>query len=139
KSTLLPALLIAEGYERVLVTQPRRLPCTSICDRVNSTMTSNEDSERIAGWAVSGDEHDIKSPILYLTDGLLKEQLLHDEDLITDQTKLNKSIVFFLDEIHERSINIDLCLALLVRLLTKKPYLQSKMKLVISSATLDSS
>ncbi|CAF3205098.1 unnamed protein product [Rotaria socialis] len=139
KSTLLPALLIAEGYDRVLVTQPRRLPCTSICDRVNSTMTSNEDSERIAGWAVSGDEHDIKSPILYLTDGLLKEQLLHDEDLITDQTKLNKSIVFFLDEIHERSINIDLCLALLVRLLTKKPYLQSKMKLVISSATLDSS
>ena len=139
KSTLLPALLIAEGYDKVLVTQPRRLPCTSICERVNSTMTSNEDPERIAGWAVSGDESDVGSPILYLTDGLLKEQLLHDEDLITEQTKFNKSIIFFLDEVHERSINIDLCLALLARLLTKKPQLQSKMKLIISSATLDTS
>jgi HrpA-like RNA helicase len=102
-------------------------------------MTSDEDAKPIAGWAVSGAEHDINSAILYLTDGLLREQLLHDENLITDQTKLNKSVVFFLDEVHERSINIDLCLALLARLLSQKPHLKSKMKLVISSATLDSS
>lgn len=139
KSTLLPALLVAEGYDKVMVTQPRRLPCISICERVNSTMTSNEEAERIAGWSVSGAESDVQSPILYLTDGLLKEQLLHDEDLITDQTKLNKAVVFFLDEVHERSINIDLCLGLIARLLTKKPQLQSKMKVVISSATLDTS
>lgn len=132
-------MLIAEGYDKVLVTQPRRLPCTSICERVNSTMTSNEEAERIAGWAVSGAEQDVNSPILYLTDGLLKEQILHDESMITDQTKLNKSVVFFLDEVHERSVNIDLCLALLARLLTRKPHLKSKMKLVISSATLDTS
>ncbi|CAF1456975.1 unnamed protein product [Adineta steineri] len=139
KSTLLPALLIAEGYDKVMVTQPRRLPCTAICERVNSTMTSNEEVECIAGWSVSGAESDVESPILYLTDGLLREQLLHDESLITEQTKLNKSVVFFLDEVHERSINIDLCLGLLARLLIKKPHLQSKMKLVISSATLDTS
>ncbi|CAF2245743.1 unnamed protein product [Rotaria magnacalcarata] len=137
KSTLLPALLIAEGYDKVMVTQPRRLPCTSICERVNSTMTSNEEAEKIAGWSVSGAESDVQSPILYLTDGLLREQLLHDESLITEETKLNDSVVFFLDEVHERSINIDLCLGLLARLLTKKPHLQSKMKVVISSATLD--
>ena len=27
KSTLLPALLVAEGYDKVIVTQPRLLPC----------------------------------------------------------------------------------------------------------------
>ena len=102
-------------------------------------MTSNEDGERMAGWAVSGAEKDVNSAILYLTDGLLREQLLHDENLITDKTKLNKSVVFFLDEVHERSINIDLCLALLTRLLSRKPELKSKMKLIISSATLDTS
>lgn len=102
-------------------------------------MTSENDKEPIAGWAVSGAEHDTHAPILYLTDGLLREQLLHDEDLITEQTDVDKSVVFFLDEVHERSINIDLCLALLARLLTTKPQLKSKMKLVISSATLDTS
>lgn len=131
--------MIADGYDRVLVTQPRRLPCTAICERVNNTMTSETDKETIAGWAVSGAEQDTNAPILYLTDGLLKEQLLHDDFLITEKTKVDKGIVFFLDEVHERSINIDLCLALLARLLSRKPQLKSKMKLIISSATLDTS
>ncbi|CAF1073805.1 unnamed protein product [Adineta steineri] len=137
KSSLLPALLIAEGYDKVIVTQPRRLPCTSICNRVNETMTTNKNEFVLAGWAVSGAEYEPKSQILYLTDGLLKERLLHDENLITNQTKLNKTIVFFIDEVHERSINIDLCLALIARLLKEKPQLKTKIKVIISSATLD--
>ncbi len=47
--------------------------------------------------------------------------------------------MFFIDEVHERSVNIDLCLALLARLLTIKPDLKLKMKIIISSATLDQS
>jgi predicted GTPase len=136
KSSLLPALLIAEDYEKVIVTQPRRLPCQSISRRVNETMTTNQNNQKLAGWAVSGDERDVKARILYLTDGLLKERLIHDENLIPNSTK---SIIFFIDEVHERSINIDLCLALIARLLTEKSYLNSKMKIIISSATLDSS
>jgi len=139
KSSLLPALLIAEGYEKVIVTQPRRLPCTTICERVNQTMATNQNDFKLAGWAVSGANRDVKARILYLTDGLLKERLLHDENLITNQTNVNKSIVFFIDEVHERSVNIDLCLALIARLLTSKPQLKSKLKVIISSATLDSS
>jgi HrpA-like RNA helicase len=74
-----------------------------------------------------------------LTDGLLKERLLHDENLITNQTKTTKPIIFFIDEVHERSINIDLCLGLIARLLTEKSHLKSQVKIIISSATLDSS
>ncbi len=141
KSTLLPALLIAEGYDKVIVTQPRRLPCQLISTRVNETMTidGGSPSEKLTGWAVSGREENPKAKIIYLTDGLLKERLLYDENFITTNTRLNKSVVFFIDEVHERSVNIDLCLALLARLLTIQPELKSKMKVIISSATLDSS
>ncbi|CAF3958384.1 unnamed protein product [Rotaria sordida] len=134
KSTLLPALLIAEGYDKVIVTQPRRLPCSLVSQRVNSMV-----KEYISGWAVSGVEKNVRAKILYVTDGLLKERLLNDENLITKYTKFNKSLIFLLDEVHERSINIDLCLALFARLLKLNPDLKTKMKLIISSATLDSS
>ncbi|UJR34537.1 hypothetical protein I4U23_027314 [Adineta vaga] len=141
KSTLLPALLIAEGYDKVIVTQPRRLPCQLICKRVNETMLLDKGSlpKKLAGWIVSGDKKNSQGKVLYLTDGLLKERLLHDETLITTHTELNKSVVFFIDEVHERSVNIDLCLALLARLLSDKPELQTKVKVIVSSATLDSS
>ncbi|CAF4048838.1 unnamed protein product [Rotaria sp. Silwood2] len=141
KSTLLPALLAAECYDKIIVTQPRRLPCTLICQRVNETMTSVKDpfSEKLAGWAVSGAERNPRAKILYVTNGLLKERLLYDENFITHNTQLNKSIIFFIDEVHERSVNIDPCLALLARMLSINPALKSKMKIIISSATLDSS
>ena len=141
KSTLLPALLIAKGYDRVIVTQPRRLPCTMIAKRVNETvdLDTAKTGQKIAGWAVSGDEENANAKILYLTDGLLKESLLYNESFITNYTQANKSIVFFIDEVHERSVNIDICLALLARLLKIQPGLKSKMKIIISSATLDQS
>ncbi|CAF1163491.1 unnamed protein product [Rotaria sordida] len=139
KSTLLPALLIAEGYDKVIVTQPRRLPCKMISKRVNETIETDtgNTSHQLSGWAVSGDEHNPNAKILYLTDGLLKERLLYDEHFITNKIEVNKWIVFFIDEVHERSVNIDLCLALLARLLTMQPDLECKIKLIISSATLD--
>ncbi|CAF1368230.1 unnamed protein product [Adineta steineri] len=139
KSTLLPVLLVAEGYDKVLVTQPRRLPCQLICKRVNETMSDESGSMKdpLAGWAISGTERNPNANILYLTDGLLKERLLYDLNLITTNTKFNKSVVFFIDEVHERSVNIDLCLSLLARLLSTQPELKTKMKVIISSATLD--
>ncbi len=122
--------MVAEGYDKIIVTQPRRLPCTSISQRVNSMV--NDD---ISGWAVSGNEENVQAKILYVTDGLLKERLLNDEKLITKNTTLNKSVIFFIDEVHERSVNIDLCLALFARLLKLDPDLKTKMKVIISSAT----
>ncbi|CAF1611893.1 unnamed protein product, partial [Adineta ricciae] len=139
KSTLLPALLAAEGYDKILVTQPRRLPCTLIAERVNETMTTGKDSlsSKFAGWAVSGANSNPNAQVLYLTDGLLKEYLLYDENFIRRDTNINKSVVFFIDEVHERSVNIDHCLALLARILKIHPDLRLRMKIIISSATLD--
>ncbi|CAF2158143.1 unnamed protein product [Rotaria magnacalcarata] len=141
KSTLLPSLLIAEGYDKVIVTQPRRLPCRLISKRVNETIQTDttDISQKLAGWAVSGAKENQNAKILYITDGLLKERLLHDENFITADTRVAKSIVLFIDEVHERSVNIDLCLALLARILAIRPNIQSKLKIIVSSATLDSS
>ncbi|CAF3369854.1 unnamed protein product, partial [Rotaria sp. Silwood2] len=141
KSSLLPALLIAQGYDKVIVTQPRRLPCTMISRRVNETIEidANNKLGKIAGWAVSGEKDNAKANIVYLTDGLLKERLLYNENFINTTLQVKKSMVFFLDEVHERAVNIDLCLALFARLFTIKPDLKHKIKLIISSATLDNS
>ncbi|CAM4987005.1 unnamed protein product, partial [Rotaria socialis] len=136
KSTLLPSLLAADGYEKILVTQPRRLPCNLLSERVNTSMKSST----LSGWAVSGarSSNFSSAPILYLTDGLLKEYLLHRERYLIHQLKTSKrGLVFFIDEVHERSINIDLCLAFLARFLEKNPHLHSKLKIIISSATLN--
>ena len=141
KSTLLPALLIAAGYDKVLVTQPRRLPCRLISKRVNETMITDRNQFRLklAGWAVSGDAENTNAKILYLTDGLLKERLLNDRNFLTKKTTIRKAIVFFIDEVHERSTNIDLCLALIARMLRRRKWLISRIKVIISSATLDPS
>ncbi|CAF4616534.1 unnamed protein product [Rotaria sp. Silwood1] len=138
KSTLLPPLLVAAGYEKILITQPRRLPCNLLSKRVNSSM----DSSSLSGWAVSGarSSNVLRAPILYLTDGLLKEYLLYRERYLIQQAEISKhGLVFFVDEVHERSINIDLCLTLLARFLEKNPSIHSKLKIIISSATLDPS
>jgi HrpA-like RNA helicase len=133
KSTLMPALLAADNYDKIFVTQPRRLPCNLLSARVNSCITP------ISGWAVSGSRsvNATHSPILYLTDGLLKEYLLYREkDIIRQANSARQGIIFFVDEVHERSINIDLCLALLARFLTVHQDMQTKVKVIISSATL---
>jgi HrpA-like RNA helicase len=141
KSTLLPALLVAEGYDKVIVTQPRRLPCKLISKRVNETMITNTNAsaEKLAGWAVSGEAENSQAKILYLTDGLFKERLLNEDNFLPINIPVKKSIVFFIDEVHERSVNIDLCLALIARILTEQRALRNKIKVIISSATLDSS
>ena len=134
KSTLMPALLAADNYDKIFVTQPRRLPCNLLSSRVNSSIAT------ISGWAVSGSRsaNYTHCPILYCTDGLLKEYLLYrEEEIVRQAQRARRALVFFVDEVHERSINIDLCLALLARFLTVHTELRSKVKVIISSATLD--
>ncbi|CAF1398862.1 unnamed protein product, partial [Didymodactylos carnosus] len=134
KSSLVPALLAGAGYDRIMVTQPRRLACTAISTRVNTTIG------QISGWAVAGarSKNNETTSIIYLTDGLLKELLQYcEERLLDDFASSTQGTVFFIDEVHERSINIDLCLALLARLLRYD--LKGKVKIILSSATLDES
>jgi HrpA-like RNA helicase len=78
-------LLIAEGYDKVIVTQPRRLPCKSIPGYINKIMITNTNSNeaKLAGYAMSGEDENSKAKILYVTDGLLKERLLNEDNFLT--------------------------------------------------------
>ncbi|CAF4999182.1 unnamed protein product, partial [Rotaria magnacalcarata] len=125
KSTLLPLLLTAHGYDKILVTQPRRLACNLLSTRVNDKV-----KKRISGWAVAGarSKNDSNTQIIYLTDGLLRTELqLSEGNIFNLVEECKQGIVYFIDEVHERSINIDLCVAFLSRLLTQY-YLEGKIK-----------
>lgn len=70
KSSMLPPFLIAMGFSRVVVTQPRRLPCRALHDRVCSTFFQS-----LVGYSYAGESSNTHHPLQYMTDGLLKEIL----------------------------------------------------------------
>jgi hypothetical protein len=124
KSTLVPALLIGAGVaSRVAVTQPRRLPCRQVCERVASVY-----GDDFCGYEVAGVAHNATASVVYLTDGLLRARL----------TRASASVnydVVVLDELHERGAQSDLCLLLLAERVAAAS--SASFKLLLSSATLD--
>lgn len=124
KSTLMPLLLIAAniGIRRIAVTQPRRFAAQSIYNTI-----CHYHGPSIVGYAMAGKSVNPMAPIVYITDGLLRTQLNLDS---TD----SGFDCIIIDEVHERSENIDACVALLA----KRKALGLKMpKVILSSATLD--
>lgn len=128
KTTRFPwALTEAEGKRgRVFVTEPRR-----IAARLAARRVAEERNVRLGdavGYRVRFE--DVTSPetrLVYLTEGLLLRQLV-------ETPGLPGVTAVVLDEFHERSLELDLCLALLERLQrTERPDLC----LVVMSATLE--
>ncbi len=123
-----PALLDAgvAGEAEVLVLEPRRLAARMAARRV-----AEERDERLGetvGYQVRFE--DVAGPrtrLRFLTEGVLTRRLLSDPTL-------KKAGVVILDEFHERHLQTDLALAMLMRLQkTSRPDL----KLVVMSATLE--
>jgi ATP-dependent helicase HrpB len=98
---------------------------------------SNRNESKLAGWYVSGSQKNVKAPILYITDGIMKEHLLNDDDSLYIDKDCKPTV--FIIEMHERNVNTDLCIALFLRLLVEKSYLRQKIKLVLTSSTIDES
>lgn len=122
KSTVLPPYLVGLGMRKIMVTQPRRLPCSEIYKRVASIYGVGT-----VGYMVAGQSENPGAKLVYITDGLLKERLYkHEEDLANID-------VIMLDEIHERSRNIDLILLLLLKAMNKYKHL----KVILCSATVN--
>uniref|UniRef100_A0A6N2MWM8 RNA helicase n=1 Tax=Salix viminalis TaxID=40686 RepID=A0A6N2MWM8_SALVM len=120
KSTQLSQMLHRRGYTKsgiVAVTQPRRVAA-------ELGVTLGEE----VGYAIRFEDRTSDlTRIKYLTDGvLLRESLSNPE--------LNQYSVIILDEAHERSLNTDILLGLVKRLVKVRA---SKLKVLITSATLD--
>jgi len=110
KTTCLPPLLLELRNELKLeggiaVTQPRRIATRSVTSRV-SDMMQCEVGEQIGYHIRFEDVTTDDTDITFMTDGILLRKIQSDPLL------LDYSIVM-IDEAHERSLNIDLCLGLL--------------------------
>jgi ATP-dependent helicase HrpB len=125
KTTRVPPALLALVPGEIVVLEPRRLAARTAARRVAQEL--GERPGETVGYQVRFDEvSSARTRLRYVTEGILTRRLLGDPDL-----RGVSAVV--LDEFHERHLQGDLALALLLRLLRKR----SDLKLVVMSATLD--
>ncbi|CAA7396407.1 unnamed protein product [Spirodela intermedia] len=129
KSTQLSQILHRRGYTRkgiIAVTQPRRVAAVSVARRVAQELGVRLGDE--VGYTIRFEDRTSENTrIKYLTDGCLLRESLSCMDL-------SKYSVIILDEAHERSLNTDILLGLMKRLVKLR---SSNLKVLITSATLD--
>ncbi|HEX6361286.1 ATP-dependent helicase HrpB [Actinophytocola sp.] len=123
KTTIVPlALAAAEG--KVVVAEPRRLAARAAAMRMAALL--GEPVGRTVGYAVRGDRRMSKDTrIEVVTTGLLVRRLQHDPTLPGVGAVV-------LDEVHERHLDADLLLALL---LDARAGLRPELRLLATSAT----
>ena len=128
KSLALPYLLKTSGLtsNKILIVQPRRIAARMLAKQV----------ARMADWSLGKEvgyhvrfdkKYNPNTRLVYVTDGIAQAMLSSEE-------KMSGIEVLILDEFHERSAQIDLCLALALRLWREK---RSDLRIIVTSATLD--
>ena len=128
KSTQLPqyCLEMGRGIDGLIAhTQPRRLAARALAARIADELTQPVGAA--VGFRVRfADQVGDSTRLVLMTDGLLLAELASDPTLKRYDT-------IIVDEAHERTLNVDLLLGVLKRLLPRRPDL----KLIVTSATLD--
>ncbi|WP_206791146.1 ATP-dependent helicase HrpB [Amycolatopsis sp. MtRt-6] len=126
KTTLVP-LALASGDGRVVVAEPRRLAARAAAARMAAIL--GEPVGETVGYAVRGDRKvSARTRIEVVTSGLLVRRVQGDPELPGVSTVL-------LDECHERHLDADLLLALL---LDVRAGLREDLRLLATSATVAS-
>lgn len=128
KSTQAPKICLELGRGAAGMighTQPRRIAARSIAARLAEELGPR--GGELAAYKIRfGDTTRESTRIKLVTDGMLLAETLHDRFLEQYDTLI-------IDEAHERSLNVDLLLGILARLLPRRPDL----KVVLMSATID--
>lgn len=115
KTTQIPQIIL-DNYSSasVLVTQPRRVAAISVARRVALERAATVGEQ--VGYAVRFDDKSTRgvTRIRYVTDGVMLREVLSSG--ITGLH--NRYSHILIDEVHERSVNTDLVLGILKRMLT---------------------
>ncbi|KAM9853617.1 putative ATP-dependent RNA helicase DHX40 [Aulostomus maculatus] len=136
KTTQLPQYLHRAGLckeGRICVTQPRRVAAITVAQRVALEMQCI--LGRQVGYQVRFDDcTSQETEVKYMTDGCLLREILADPGL-------SQYSVVILDEVHERSLNTDILLGLLKKILSD-PTRATRgrtcpLRVVVMSATLE--
>jgi len=125
KSTQLPQYLdeagwTADGYV-IGVTMPRRVAAVSVAARVAQEMDSKLGAA--VGYKIRFDNQFApgETRIVFMTEGMMLREML------------SRYSVIMVDEAHERSVDSDLLLGLLKKILRKR----ARLRLIVASATLE--
>ena len=128
KSTQLPQYCLELGRgEGALIahTQPRRLAARALAARIAEEI-GQPVGGRVGFRVRFADQVSKATRLVLMTDGLLLAELASDPQLRRYDTVI-------VDEAHERTLNVDLLLGVLKRLLPRRP----ELKVIVTSATLD--
>ncbi|KAJ9664325.1 putative ATP-dependent RNA helicase DHR1 [Neophaeococcomyces mojaviensis] len=142
KTTQLPQFLFEAGFGdkesstpgMIGITQPRRVAAVSMAKRVAEELGNHGD--RVAHQIRFDTTVSSKTAVKFMTDGILLREL--SQDLL-----LKKYSVIVIDEAHERSVNTDLLIGMLSRVVPARMKKSEQnpdpkpLKLVIMSATLN--
>lgn len=130
KTTQLPKILLEMGYAvRGLIghTQPRRLAAKTLSKRISEELNCSSDENNLVACKMRFTDNSRPSTAIKLmTDGILLQEIQNDKLLL-------QYSAIIIDEVHERSLNIDFILGYLQQLVKRRPDL----KIVITSATLE--
>lgn len=127
KSTQIPQFLLQDyPKSKIVVSQPRRMAAIAVATRVASELTSDLGS--LVGFHIKGEcKVSNSTQITYMTSGVLIQIISH----IPLSTPLPWDFVI-MDEVHERSIEMDFLLVVFKYYLSKGKHF----KLILMSATM---
>ncbi|KAI1214813.1 P-loop containing nucleoside triphosphate hydrolase protein [Annulohypoxylon truncatum] len=141
KTTQVPQFLFEAGYGSpnsptpgmIGVTQPRKVAAVSMSKRVGQEL--GDRSETVAYQIRFEGTVDEKTAVKFMTDGVLLREVAND-------IALRKYSAVIIDEAHERSVNTDILIGMLSRVVKLREELSQEgakitpLKLIIMSATL---
>ncbi|OQD78654.1 hypothetical protein PENDEC_c001G01575 [Penicillium decumbens] len=141
KTTQLPQFLFEAGFGNpespnpglIGVTQPRRVAAVSMANRVSQELGQFSDSVSYQIRFESTTSK--KTAIKFMTDGILLRE-------IADDFALRKYSIIIIDEAHERSVNTDILIGMVSRIVSLRKSMSKEdpsvkpLKVVIMSATL---
>ncbi len=126
KTTLVPPAVAVGVSGRVIVTQPSRIAASAAARRLADLL--GESLGETVGYAVRGDRRvGRRTRIEFVTTGLLLRRIQHDPEL-------DGVGAVVLDEVHERHLDADITLALLVDI---RATLRDDLAVVAMSATVE--
>ena len=137
KSTRLPQFIFKDllqisnnrSTSCIVCTQPRRVAAVTIAQRVSQEM--NVELGNLVGYTVRfDDKSSIATRIKYVTDGVLLREAMNNSDL-------EKYSFIILDESHERSLQTDILMGLILGIQERRKSTAFPLRLIIMSATLD--
>ena len=141
KTTQLPQFLFESGFGNpdspypglIGVTQPRRVAAVSMANRVGQEL--GQYSDQVSYQIRFETTVSKKTAIKFMTDGILLRE-------IADDFALRKYSIIIIDEAHERSVNTDILIGMVSRIVDLRKSLSEEdptvkpLKVVIMSATL---